>query len=233
MEAIILAGGFGTRLKQVVSDVPKPMAPINEIPFLVYIFNWLNKYNVTHVVLAVGYKKEVIIDHFGKKYKNIDIDYSIEDTPLFTGGAIKQALNKCREDNIFIINGDTFFDVNLEELLAQHIKLNADFTISVKEMKDFDRYGIVKINENKEVIGFEEKKYHEKGYINGGIYCIKKDLLNKISKPTFSFEKDYMEKYYLKDDIKAYFSDSYFIDIGIPEDYSKAQIDFKNIFNKG
>ena len=93
-------------------------------------------------------------------------------------------------------------------------------------MKDFDRYGIVKINENKEIIGFEEKKYHAKGYINGGIYCIKKDLLNKISKQTFSFEKDYMEKYYLKDVIKAYFSDNYFIDIGIPEDYLKAQKHF-------
>jgi len=230
MEAIILAGGFGTRLRQVVSDVPKPMAPINKKPFLVYIFNWLNRYNVTHVVLAVGYKKEVIIDYFGKKYKNIDIDYSVEDTPLFTGGAIKKALNNCKEDNVFIINGDTFFDVNLQELLAQHINLSANFTISVKQMNNFDRYGIVKINEDKDVIGFEEKKYHEKGYINGGIYCIKRDLLNKIRKQAFSFEKDYMEKYYLKDLIKAYFSDNYFIDIGIPEDYLKAQSDFKNIF---
>lgn len=229
MEAIILAGGFGTRLQKVVSDVPKPMAPINNTPFLVYIFNWLNKYNVTHVVLAVGYKKEIIINYFDNQYKNIKIDYSIEDTPLFTGGAIKKALDKCNEKNVFIINGDTYFDVNLNELIKQHNELKADFTISVKEMKEFNRYGTVKVNEKKQVIGFEEKRHYKQGYINGGIYCIKKNILDKVNKNVFSFEKEYMEQYYDKDNVYAFYSDGYFIDIGIPEDYKKAQIDFKDM----
>lgn len=229
MEAIILAGGFGTRLQKVVSDVPKPMAPINNIPFLVYILNWLNKYNVTHVVLAVGYKREIIINYFGNQYKNIKIDYSIENTPLFTGGAIKKALTRCSENNVFVINGDTYFDVNLYELIKQHNKLNADFTISVKEMNEFDRYGTVKINEKKQVIGFEEKRHYKQGYINGGIYCIKKNILDKIDKKAFSFEKEYMEQYYKRDKVYAFYSNGYFIDIGIPEDYEKAQIDFKGM----
>lgn len=229
MEAIILAGGFGTRLQKVISDVPKPMAPINNIPFLVYIFNWLYKYNVTHVVLAVGYKKEVIINYFGNQYKNIKINYSIENAPLFTGGAIKKALNQCNEKNVFIINGDTYFDVNLNELIKQHNELKADFTISVKDMREFNRYGTVKINENRQVIGFEEKRYYKQGYINGGIYCIKKNILDKIDKNSFSFEKEYMEQYYDKDRVYAFYSDGYFIDIGIPEDYKRAQIDFKDM----
>lgn len=229
MEAIILVGGFGTRLQKVVSDVPKPMAPINNIPFLVYILNWLNKYDVTHVVLAVGYKKEIIINYFGNQYKNIKIDYSIENTPLFTGGAIKKSLTRCSENDVFIINGDTYFDVNLDDLIKQHSKLNADFTISVKEMNEFDRYGTVKIDEKKQVIGFEEKRHYKQGYINGGIYCIKKNILDKINKKAFSFEKEYMEQYYDKDKIYAFCSNGYFIDIGIPEDYKKAQIDFKDM----
>lgn len=229
MEAIILAGGFGTRLQQVVSDVPKPMAPINNVPFLAYILNYLAKYNITHVVLAVGYKKDIIINYFGDKYKNMNIDYSIEDTPLLTGGAIKKAISKCKEKNIFIINGDTYFDVNLAKLMEQHLSTNANFTIAVKEMTDFNRYGTVKIDKYNRVIGFEEKKYYAQGYINGGIYCIKNNILEKIAKNAFSFEKDYMEKHYAIDKTLAFYSEGYFIDIGIPSDYQKAQNDFKNL----
>ena len=222
MEAIILAGGFGTRLKQVVKDVPKPMAPINDTPFLEYILDWLNSHKINHVIIAVGYKKEIIIDYFKDSYKNIQIQYSIEDTPLFTGGAIKKALTKCNDKNIFIINGDTYFNVDLEKMYKFHLEKNSDFTIAVKQMQKFDRYGTVNTKEDK-VIGFSEKKYHEEGYINGGIYIFKKNLLNEVEKKAFSLEQEYMEKYYNKINMNAFKSQAYFIDIGIPEDYYRAQ----------
>lgn len=218
MEAIILAGGFGTRLKHVVSDVPKPMAPINDKPFLEYIFEDLNKKGVTNVVLAVGYMKEKIEEYFKYQYKNIEISYSEENSPLGTGGAIKKAVLKCREENIFIINGDTFYDVDLEKMRKFHIENKSSLTIAVKEMENFDRYGSL-IIENNKIIKFEEKKPMSKGKINGGIYLIKKNTFQGIEEESFSFEKEILENE--KTEKYAYESNGYFIDIGIPEDYYK------------
>ena len=218
MEAIILAGGFGTRLSTVVSDVPKPMAPINERPFLEYLLDDLNEKGISRVILAVGYKKEIIKSHFKEKYKNIDIIYSDEDIPLGTGGAIKKALTLAENENIFIINGDTFFDVNLKEMYQFHKKNSSKLTLAIKDMEKFDRYGSL-ILEGYKIIKFEEKKYVDKGYINGGIYLINKKLLNEEEKESFSFEKDILENKSLKIEKYGYKSKGYFIDIGIPEDY--------------
>ncbi|WP_425806384.1 nucleotidyltransferase family protein [Desulfitobacterium sp. Sab5] len=225
MEAIILAGGFGTRLAHIVSNVPKPMAPVNGQPFLQYIIDDLIGKGITKVVIAVGYKKESIIDHFGKSYKGCEIIYSKEDTPLFTGGAIKKALNQCRDQNVFIINGDTFFDVNLLEMLKDHRKNNADLTIATKEMENFERYGTV-IIENNKITRFLEKKPERDGIINGGIYLIRKTILLTFNEERFSFETEIMEKKLNELNIYAYMSNGYFIDIGVPEDYAKAQLDF-------
>ena len=218
MEAIILAGGFGTRLKHVVSDVPKPMAPINDNPFLEYIFEDLKKKGVTHVVLAVGYMKEKIEEYFKNQYKNIKISYSEENSPLGTGGAIKKAVSKCREEDIFIINGDTFYDVDLKKMKKFHIENKSSLTIAVKEMENFDRYGSLVIENNK-IVKFEEKKPMLKGKINGGIYLIKKNIFQGIEQESFSFEKEILENE--KIEKYAYESNGYFIDIGIPEDYYK------------
>ena len=218
MEAIILAGGFGTRLKYVVSDVPKPMAPINDKPFLEYIFEDLNKKGVTHVVLAVGYMKEKIEEYFKNQYKNIEISYSEENFPLGTGGAIKKAVSQCREEDIFIINGDTFYDVDLEKMRKFHIENKSSLTIAVKEMENFDRYGSLVIENNK-IIKFEEKKPMSKGKINGGVYLIKKNIFQGVEEESFSFEKEILENE--KTEKYAYGSNGYFIDIGIPEDYYK------------
>lgn len=220
MEAIILAGGFGTRLSTVVSDVPKPMAPINERPFLEYLLDDLNEKGISRVILAVGYKKEIIKSHFKEKYKNIDIIYSDEDIPLGTGGAIKKALTLAENENIFIINGDTFFDVNLKEMYQFHKKNSSKLTLAIKEMEKFDRYGSLVLDKDK-IIKFEEKKYNEKGYINGGIYLINKELLIEEKKENFSFEKEILENKNLKIEKYGYKSEGYFIDIGIPEDYYK------------
>ena len=231
MEAIILAGGFGTRLSTVVSDVPKPMAPINGRPFLEYLLDDLNEKGINRVILAVGYKKEIIKSHFKKKYKNIDIIYSDEDIPLGTGGAIKKALILAKDEDIFIINGDTFFEVDLKEMYRFHKKNSSKLTLAIKEMEKFDRYGSL-ILERDKIIKFEEKKYIDKGYINGGIYIINKKLLKREEKERFSFEKEILENIEFQIEKYGYKSEGYFIDIGIPEDYYRFFKRDKNILTK-
>jgi D-glycero-alpha-D-manno-heptose 1-phosphate guanylyltransferase len=223
MEAIILAGGFGTRLSHIVFDVPKPMAPVNGRPFLEYIFDYLLQNKVKHVVLAIGYKGEVIQNHFGDSYQGIEITYSKEDKPLGTGGAIKKAFNCCKDRDVFVINGDTYFNVDLIGMMDFHKSKNSMLTVAVKLMNNFDRYGSVVINNDK-ILKFEEKKKTLEGKINGGIYLVNRSILNSILETSFSFEKRVLED--AGYDIFAYNSDGYFIDIGVPEDYEKAQKDF-------
>jgi D-glycero-alpha-D-manno-heptose 1-phosphate guanylyltransferase len=220
---IILAGGFGTRLSTVVKDVPKPMAPINDKPFLHYIFKELEHQNIKNVVLSVGHLKEVIQDFFQDNYLGISIQYAIENEPLGTGGGIKHAFNFVEED-AFVLNGDTFFDINLSTLKNE----DADITLALKPMFSFDRYGTVEVDEAQRIISFNEKKHCEHGLINGGVYYFKKSLFDKIETDfRFSFEKDVLEKHLSDLQIQGKIFDNYFIDIGIPEDYKQAQIDFK------
>ncbi|MDD5372763.1 MAG: nucleotidyltransferase family protein [Sulfurimonas sp.] len=230
MEVIILAGGFGTRLQSVVKDVPKPMADINKKPFLEYLLQYLSKYDITNIVISVGYKQDVIKAYFKSEYKGIPLSYSCEDEPLGTGGAIKKALSLITDNakNVLVINGDTFFEVDLAELEKTNNKFEADITISLKEMRNFDRYGAVKV-ESGIVKKFEEKKFYHKAYINGGVYMIKKSIFDKL--PTlskFSFE-EFLENNLSNMKVCSYVSNnSYFIDIGIPSDYEKAKTDFQN-----
>lgn len=223
MEAIILAGGFGTRLKHIVSNVPKPMAPINDRPFLVYILDYLKKYNFSKVIMAVGYKSNCIKDYFKNSYKGMEIVYSEEDNPLGTGGAIKKALFNAITEEVFILNGDTFFDCNLNEMRVAHKSSSCDITVAVKMMNDFSRYGSVVLKDNK-IIRFVEKQKTDEGIINAGIYLINKKIFDGIQEIEFSFEQIILES--LKYSMCAYESNGYFIDIGVPEDYYKAQKDF-------
>lgn len=226
MEAIILAGGLGTRLREVVKDVPKPMAPVNSKPFLQYLLDYLKKNQITKVILAVGYKWEVIKDYFGDEYAGMQLEYSIEQEQLGTGGAIKQALKQCEMEHVLIVNGDTYFDINLKSMYIQHIGKKAELTIAIKEMKQFERYGTIRCDGDR-ITQFEEKKFNEIGYINGGIYICKKELLSKIKEIKFSFEKDVMEKYVRNYYFSVFESKGYFMDIGVPEDYMKFEKDMK------
>jgi len=228
MEAIVLAGGFGTRLQSVVKDVPKPMAKINGMPFLKYLLDSLAKQGITKVILSVGYKQEIIKAYFQQHYLNMSIVYSSEQTPLGTGGAIVQALTMTQNDAVYVLNGDTFFDVDLHAMSIFHSNTVADITLATKVMKNFDRYGTVKINKGT-IIAFEEKKYHSAGIINGGLYLIKKGLFDDFSlNPRFSFEGDFLEKNLQKLSVKAFDSNGYFIDIGIPDDYYHASTVFQS-----
>lgn len=220
---IILAGGFGTRLSTVVKDVPKPMAPINGKPFLHYIFKELQQQNIKEVVLSVGHLNEVIQDFFSDNYLGIHIQYAIENEPLGTGGGIKHAFNFVETD-AFVLNGDTFFDIQLSKIKNEE----KDITIALKPMFNFDRYGTVELDNENRIIAFNEKKYCENGLINGGVYYFKKSLFDKIKTDSkFSFEKDILESHTNDLQIHGKIFDNYFIDIGIPEDYEKAKIDFK------
>lgn len=225
-DCIILVGGLGTRLQSVLYNKPKCMADINGKPFIYYLFNQLKKQKFNKYIFAVGYQKDIVIEYIKSNYneKKYHIEIAEEFEPLGTGGAIINALKHSVSKHFFVINGDTYFDIDFEQMLKTHLQNHADCTIALKEMKNADRYGIVKINEQHKITSFEEKKVNVSGSINGGIYCINRISFNEIKFPlVFSFEKDYMEKYLKQYTILGFKQNKYFIDIGIPVDYEKAQ----------
>ena len=231
--AIILAGGLGTRLRSVISDLPKPMAPVAGQPFLHYIFLYLQRQGITDAVLSVGYKSEVIKEFFGDKYAGINIRYAVENEPLGTGGGIRQAMSLIDSD-AYVLNGDTFFDVDLTDLHEFYTRRSSDIALALKRMHHFDRYGTVEIGNQDRVLQFQEKRYKAEGLINGGVYVISKDLFKKVEAiegtilpQRFSFEKDILEKHLLALRYQGKEFKGYFIDIGIPEDYDRTQTDFK------
>lgn len=224
MEAIILAGGLGTRLRSVVSEVPKCMAPVDGRPFLQYMLEWLSRYDVSHVVLSVGYLKEVIFSFIDSRAWPFEISYAVEDEPLGTGGGIRLALTKCREDRVIVLNGDTFFDVDLDAL-----SFTAPVTLALKPMRNFDRYGAVDWD-GELVMGFHEKAACAEGLINGGVYALVRSQLDFAFQPKrFSFEKDLLEPLAAAHLVAGQVQDGYFIDIGIPEDYARAQRELPEI----
>lgn len=233
MEAIILAGGFGTRLQSVIKDIPKPMADINGRPFLACLIDNLLRQGINKIILSVGYKAEMIMNHFGITYNDISIKYVFEDKPLGTGGAIKKALNEASEEDIFVLNGDSFFDIAFKDFYDFHKKNSSKLTIAIKPMSNIERYGTVTIDSN-QVVKFEEKSFKEFGYINGGIYVVNKDIfrINKeIFENAFSFEIDFLQNNLYNTIPFAYVTNGYFIDIGIPEDYERAKKELEKVVN--
>ena len=230
-EAIILAGGFGTRLSHVVSDVPKPMAPVYGKPFLTYLIDRLIDAGIRRVILATGYKHECIESYFGTSYRGIEIVYSQETTPLFTGGALLQAAQKIQSEDFVVLNGDTLFDIDLQKLYDFHVQNHANITIALRQVADTNRYGSVTCT-NDNIVAFKEKAESVgTGDINGGIYAINRELLTNQNLPTkFSFEKELMQPLAGDPSFYGLRFNNYFIDIGVPEDYYRAQEEFKNLF---
>lgn len=231
MEAIILAGGLGTRLQGVIGAYPKCMAPVNGQPFLAYLFEYLGRQKCTRVILSLGYKHKVITDWIEDQDTLFEVDCVIEEEPLGTGGGILAAMEMAETDDVAIVNGDTMFKVDLAQQLAFHRSKNAETTLALKKMKQFDRYGIVNTDAPGTITSFEEKQYRDEGMINGGVYFINRERFLARNLPDkFSFEKDYLEKFVKEKKFYGFESDSYFIDIGVPTDYDTAQIDFKTLF---
>ncbi len=222
-EAIVLAGGLGTRLKSVVPDLPKSLAPVSGKPFLAYLLEYAKKQGIRKFIFALGYKSEHI-EQFVKQYlQQGTYIFSVEQEPLGTGGAIRKACQGIESPDAVVFNADTFFGVSLLNLSIVHELQRAACTLALKPMKSFDRYGAVEL-EKQVITGFSEKKYHVSGLINGGVYALSvASFLQKSFPPVFSFEKDYLEKEYKGGKIYGMVSDAYFIDIGIPADYERAQ----------
>ena len=224
MEAIILAGGLGTRLRSVVSEVPKCMAPVDGKPFLQYMLEWLSRFDVTHVVLSVGYLKEVIFSFIDSRPWPFRISYAIEKEPLGTGGGIRLALSKCKGNLVYVLNGDTFFNVDLAAL-----PFVAPVTLALKPMRNFNRYGSV-VWDGDLVTGFREKQACAEGLINGGVYAVDRSQLDLGLYPKrFSFEQDVLDPLSDLNLVAGRVQDGYFIDIGIPEDYARAQRELPEI----
>ncbi len=226
MEAIVLCGGMGTRLKEITGDLPKSMVDIHGKPFLEYILRMLADAGFEHVVLAVGYRAEVIHSYFGNNFHSVRIEYAVEKEPLGTGGAICNALPYCKQDRIFIMNGDTMAQVPFAYVLRQH---RTGITICGKWMEDTGRYGVLDVDSENRVTAFREKQSSRSGYINAGIYLIDRNVIPR-DRDRFSFEKDFLEPGTSRLNLRMVPLDGNFIDIGIPEDYRRVLDRSENYF---
>jgi D-glycero-alpha-D-manno-heptose 1-phosphate guanylyltransferase len=227
---IILAGGLGTRLRSAVPDLPKCMAPVNGKPFLVYVMEGFIQQGITDYILSLGYKSEAVIDYLEQHTFSVPVNlqYSIEQEPLGTGGAVKKALSLTNGKEVLVTNGDTLFTADVSQLQAFHQSRQADCTLALKPMFNFDRYGVVALDEEGRITLFKEKQWYEQGNINGGLYLLNKEIFLSHALPEkFSFEKDYLEAYTLKAQLYGQVQEAYFIDIGIPEDYERAGKELK------
>ncbi|MDI9338079.1 MAG: nucleotidyltransferase family protein [Alphaproteobacteria bacterium] len=228
-EAIILAGGLGTRLQAVVKEQPKCLASIAQQPFLSYQINYLLKQGIERFIFALGYKKEQVINFIHENYAHLDVEFSEELTPLGTGGAIIKALQLTKNTDVLILNGDSYFNINLTNFYHLYQLKEAKLALALKPLCNFERYGRVEINSNNKITNFYEKNPCAKGLINGGIYILNKFYIKQFSFQTiFSIEKDFFEMQYMNISIYGFCFDDYFIDIGIPDDYFKFENDILN-----
>ena len=228
MEAIVLAGGFGTRLKEVVPDLPKPMAPIAGRPFLEILLSMLARKGFTRVVLSLGFMSEKISSHFGDSYLGMALIYEVEDQPLGTGGAIRAALAHCRESHAFIFNGDTYLELEVDEL-EKLWQRNHNPVIVVRKVADTARFGRVEIIDGR-VIAFLEKGQPGLGLINAGCYVLPKDGLDgfPLDQP-FSIETEFFIKILQHIRFDGFITQARFIDIGVPVDYELAQAELAGL----
>lgn len=234
MDVIILAGGLGTRLRSVVNDVPKCMAPIHNRPFLYYLLIYLKRcLSIDKVILSLGYKYEVVTNWIEQQTEfPFPFVYSIENTPLGTGGAIKKALSYSDTSEILVLNGDTFFNIDLNSFLKEHQTSAQSLSLALKSMSEFDRYGNVILSPHNSILDFQEKGFCKLGQINAGVYLLNnKDVFFNALPDKFSFEKEVLEPLAKTGKICGFVHDGYFIDIGIPEDYEKANREFSSLFN--
>lgn len=226
-EAVVLAGGLGTRLRAAVPELPKCMAPVAGTPFLSFVIDALRLQGIKRFIFSLGYKAQVIEAYLAAFYPTLDYATVIEDEPLGTGGAIQLALSKCETEDVLVANGDTIFKINLWGFEKVHAENRSECTLALKPMKNFDRYGVVTIEKNR-IISFKEKQFYTEGLINGGVYLLnKRRFLQRKLPQTFSFETAYLQRFASEKVFFGSVQEGYFIDIGIPEDYAQAQKDFQ------
>lgn len=220
--AIILAGGLGTRLKEALPDSPKALAPVAGKPFLHWLLRALERQGITRVVLATGYRSDAIRDLLGETFGDIALSYSEEQEPLGTGGALRRALALIRGPHAFVLNGDTYADVDLRHMLAAHVKASAQITLATVRVPDASRYGTVCVSDNR-VREFLAAGKAGEGTINAGVYVLNTDLLQGELPDKFSFEHDILQACLNELEPLAFSAGSRFIDIGTPADFRRAQ----------
>ncbi|PKR81604.1 histidinol phosphate phosphatase [Brumimicrobium salinarum] len=224
MEAIILAGGLGTRLQHISKHTPKSMALIKGRPFLAYQLDALIAQGVNRFILSIGYKSEQIRAYFKNEYRKCEIIYAVEEELLGTGGAIINAMQLSTSQHVVVANGDSLVVNNLKEQYAFHIKNSANVTLALKEMKNFERYGTVDLDEFNQILHFNEKKPVKEGLINVGVYIFDKEkILDQTWPKKFSIERDFFEDKVSEFKLYGWETTGYFLDIGIPIDFEKAQ----------
>lgn len=229
MQAVLLAGGLGTRLRSVVSDRPKPMALIEEKPFMEYVVMELMKHGVTDIIFAVGYKGSMVEEYFkdGSEW-GIRVSYAYEEELLGTAGAIKNAGKKVTEDRFLVLNADTFYQIDYTRLVTLSEERGLDMALVLREVPDVSRYGQA-VLEDGWLMAFDEKTEEKRrGTINGGVYLMNRSLLDAIPEGKVSLEHDMIPKWLSGGKkLGGFVNDGYFIDIGIPEDYYRFMDDVK------
>lgn len=228
MEAIILAGGFGTRLASVLVDRPKALAPVNGEPFLSLLLRRLSRDGFRRVIVSTGHLGEQIEAELGARSGPVEIVVSQENEPLGTGGATRLAMQLARSSDLFVMNGDTWIDLNYREMLAAHQKRQSRATLAVVEVPDAARYGALEIA-NDAIVRFGEKSGSGPGFISAGNYVLHRDIFDSFTLPKrFSIERDFFETHLEELKPAIFQTTGKFIDIGVPEDLARAQTIFEN-----
>jgi D-glycero-alpha-D-manno-heptose 1-phosphate guanylyltransferase len=228
MQAIVLAGGFGTRLAAIVSDVPKPMAPVAGRPFLEILLTSLARKGFRRVVLSLGHMADKIVTHFGPTFAGMELVNEIESTPLGTGGAIRMASTRCTADHYYVFNGDSYLDLEVDQAEAWWQKHRAPIIVA-RALPDTERFGRLQTT-GRRVTGFIAKGVKGPGLINGGCYVFGVDELAAMpeGKP-FSIESDYFPGAVATRRFDYFLTEGQFIDIGVPVDYARAQIELAGV----
>jgi D-glycero-alpha-D-manno-heptose 1-phosphate guanylyltransferase len=227
--AVLLAGGRGARLESVSGGLPKPLMEVGGRPFIEHVLENLVDSGCDHVVVAASYKWELLHDHLGTSYKGCALDWSIESNALGTGGAIHRAFTAFDLAAAFVLNADTLFRVDLDDLEARHLERGAEVTVALREVPDVARFGEVVIDDVGRIVLFSEKGRHGPGLINGGVYFVDGRVWSGGNfSEIFSFERDYLQQHSKTAALYGYRSDGYFIDIGVPEDLDRARHDLSD-----
>jgi NDP-sugar pyrophosphorylase family protein len=222
--ALLLAGGFGTRLRSVVPNLPKPLAPVNGRPFITYLLDQLAEAGFTRAILCLHHQAHQVVDKLGTTYGPLALDYSIEAEPLGTGGAVRLALAKINAPRFLLLNADSFCRVSLRDFIAFHRAHDDPASLVSVQVEDTARYGGLRLSAEGRIIAFSEKDgLHHPGTINGGIYLLETTLAETIpvERPV-SLEHEMFPRW-IDRGFRAWTTSSPFIDIGVPESYALAQ----------
>jgi D-glycero-alpha-D-manno-heptose 1-phosphate guanylyltransferase len=219
-QVLILAGGLGTRLRSVVSDRPKVLAEVAGRPFITYLLDRLGQAGFRAVTLLTGYKGEMVEEALGFTYQGLQLGYSVEETPLGTGGAIRAAARVIPCDQLLVLNGDTYFDVDYRDLVEQTTP-GSDL-MACRQVADVGRYGAVQLDSTGRVKVLAEKGAEGPGLINGGIYILHREAIAAWPEPVFSIEAEYFPNRLAMDQLYGVAAEEAFIDIGVPDDLERA-----------